>query len=477
MSTAPETFVHPLTERYASAEMSRIFSPATRYRTWRRLWIALAEAQRDLGLPIPAEAVDAMRAAADDIDLERAAELERELRHDVMAHVRLFGEAAPPAAGWIHAGATSCFVTDNGDLLLQRDALRLVRSRLLACIARLAEFARAHKDTPTLGFTHFQPAQPTTVGKRATLWIQDLLLDLEDVDFRLDRMRFRGIRGATGTQASFVELFEGDTDKVDRLDLAVAKAFSFERRFGVTGQTYPRKVDYGVLAALAGTAASASKFANDVRLLQHLREVEEPFGESQIGSSAMPYKRNPMRSERINALARHAILLSLDPAFTAATQWLERTLDDSANRRIAIPEAFLTIDAVLLLVHQVAAGLRVNRVVIRERLARELPFVATEALMMRAVRGGADRQEVHERIRRHAVASAERAAETGGAPDIVDRLAADDAIGLQEAEIRDALRPELHVGRAPAQVEVFLGEAVAPVLEGTEWGPVPEPSV
>jgi adenylosuccinate lyase len=477
VSAAPETFVHPLTGRYASAEMSRIFSPATRYRTWRRLWIALAEAQRDLGLPIPPEALDAMRAAADDIDLERAAELERELRHDVMAHVRLFGEAAPPAAGWIHAGATSCFVTDNGDLLLQRDALGLVRSRLLACIARLADFARTHKDTPTLGFTHFQPAQPTTVGKRATLWIQDLLLDLEEVDFRLDRMRFRGIRGATGTQASFVELFEGDTAKVDRLDQAVAKAFAFERRFGVTGQTYPRKADYGVLAALAGVAASASKFANDVRLLQHLREVEEPFGDAQIGSSAMPYKRNPMRSERINALARHAILLSLDPAFTAATQWLERTLDDSANRRIAIPEAFLTTDAVLLLVHQVAAGLRVNRVVIRERLARELPFVATEALMMRAVRGGADRQEVHERIRRHAVASAERAAETGGAPDIVDRLVADDAIGLEEAEIRDALRPELHVGRAPEQVEVFLQEAVAPALEGTEWAPVPEPSV
>jgi adenylosuccinate lyase len=477
VSDAPESFVHPLSERYASAEMCRIFSPAMRYRTWRRLWIALAEAQRELGLPIPAEAVDQMRAAADDIDLARAAELERELRHDVMAHVHLFGEAAPAAAGWIHAGATSCFVTDNGDLLLQREALGLVRSRLLACVARLAEFARVHRDTPTLGYTHFQPAQPTTVGKRATLWIQDLLLDLEDIDFRLERMRFRGVRGATGTQASFVELFEGDAAKVDRLDHAVAKAFSFERRFAVTGQTYPRKVDYAVLASLAGVAASASKFANDVRLLQHLREVEEPFGDAQIGSSAMPYKRNPMRSERINALARHAIVISLDPALTAATQWLERTLDDSANRRIAIPEAFLTVDAVLLLLHQVAAGLRVNRMVIRERLERELPFVATEALLMRAVRAGADRQEVHERIRRHAVASAEAAAETGGPPDIVTRLGADDEIGLDEAQLRDALRPELHVGRAPEQVDAFLAEAVAPVLEGTEWGPMPEPSV
>ncbi len=472
-----ERFVHPLTGRYASEEMSRVFSPMTRFRTWRALWIALADGEREQGLPIPAEALDAMRASADDIDLERAAELERELRHDVMAHVRLYGEAAPAAAGWIHAGATSCFVTDNADLILQREALRLIRSRLLACIARLSDFARTHRATPTLGFTHFQPAQPTTVGKRATLWIQDLVLDLEELDHRLDALRFRGVRGATGTQASFLELFEGDAQKVDRLDDFVARAFGFERRFAVTGQTYPRKADYALLAALAGVAASASKFANDVRLLQHLREVEEPFGDAQVGSSAMPYKRNPMRSERINALARHAIVLSLDPALTAATQWLERTLDDSANRRIAVPEAFLCVDAILLLVHEVAAGLRVNRAAIRERLARELPFVATEALLMRAVRDGGDRQEIHEAIRRHAVAAVERAAETGAEPDLVARLAGDPAIGLDEVAIRDVLRPELHVGRAAEQVDAFLAADVAPLLEGSGWGPMPEPSV
>jgi len=477
VSDPSEAFVHPLAGRYASAEMSRLFAPATRFRTWRRLWIALAEGQRELGLPIPPEALDQMRAAADDVDLDRAAELERELRHDVMAHIRLFGEAAPAAAGWIHAGATSCFVTDNADLVLQRDALGIVRSRLLACVARLAEFARTHRATPTLGFTHFQPAQPTTVGKRATLWIQDLLLDLEEVDHRIAGLRFRGIRGATGTQASFVELFEGDTGRVDRLDEGIARAFGFERRFAVTGQTYPRKADYALLAALAGIAASASKFANDIRLLQHLREVEEPFGDAQIGSSAMPYKRNPMRSERINALARHVMVLSLDPAFTAATQWLERTLDDSANRRIAIPEAFLATDAVLLLVHQVAAGLRVNRAVIRDRLERELPFVATEALLMRAVRAGGDRQDLHERIRGHAVASAERAADTASAPDIVERLAGDPAFGLDEAAIREVLRPELHVGRAPEQVDRFLENDVAPVLADTDWGEVPEPTI
>ncbi len=473
----PETFVHPLTERYASKEMSRIFSPATRFRTWRRLWIALADAQRELGLAIPGEAVEQMRAAEADIDLDRAVELERELRHDVMAHVRLFGEDAPAAAGWIHAGATSCFVTDNADLILQREALRLVRSRLLACVARLSEFARSHRATPTLGFTHFQPAQPTTVGKRATLWIQDLLLDLEEVDHRLHALRFRGVRGATGTQASFLELFDGDAERVDRLDESVARAFEFPRRFAVTGQTYPRKTDYALLAALAGVAASASKFANDIRLLQHLREVEEPFGGAQVGSSSMPYKRNPMRSERINALARHAIVLSLDPAMTAATQWLERTLDDSANRRIAIPEAFLSVDAILLLVHEVAGGLRVNRTVIRERLARELPFVATEAVLMRSVRAGGDRQRVHEVIRRHAVAAAERAAEAGGEPDLVERLAQDPAIDLDEAAIREALRPELHVGRAAEQVDAFLATEVEPLLEGSDWGSMPEPTV
>ncbi|MEN8375927.1 MAG: adenylosuccinate lyase [Gemmatimonadota bacterium] len=476
META-DTFQHPLTGRYASREMSGIFSPHARFRTWRRLWTALAQAQSDLGLDIPAEALSQMRATQDDIDLARAAELERETRHDVMAHVRLYGEAAPAAAGWIHAGATSCFVTDNADLILYRDALRLVRARVLACVDALARFARAHRATPTLGFTHFQPAQATTVGKRATLWLQDLLLDLEEIDFRLGALRFRGIRGATGTQASFLELFDRDASKVDRLDDAVAAAFDFERGFGVTGQTYPRKVDYALVATLAGVAASASKFSHDVRLLQHLREVEEPFGAAQVGSSAMPYKRNPMRSERIGALARHAIALSLDPAMTAATQWLERTLDDSANRRIAIPEAFLSVDAILLLVHEVAAGLRVNEAVIEARLRRELPFVATEAILMRAVRAGGDRQQLHETIQRHAVASAEHAAATGEPPDLPDRLAADPALALTAEEIRQTLRPELHVGRAPEQVDAFLAAEADPVLAAAELAPMPEPTV
>ncbi|HUF28853.1 MAG TPA: lyase family protein, partial [Gemmatimonadaceae bacterium] len=336
-TAAETTWQNPLIERYASPAMCRVFSPATKFRTWRRLWLALAEAQQELGLDIPAGALAAMRDHLDDVDLERAAELERRFRHDVMAHVYLFGEAAPAASGVIHLGATSAFVTDNTELLQHRDALELVQRRLISCIRVLAEFARRQKDVPTLGYTHFQTAQPTTVGKRATLWVQDLLLDLEETVHRLGTLRFRGARGTTGTEASFLQLFGGDGAKVDEMNRRVAAKMGFERVYAVTGQTYPRKADYAFLAALAGIAASASKFANDLRLLQHLREVEEPFESDQIGSSAMPYKRNPMRAERINALARHVITLSLDPAFTAASQWLERTLDDSANRRIAIP--------------------------------------------------------------------------------------------------------------------------------------------
>jgi len=459
---------NPLTERYASAEMSALFSEAWKFGTWRRLWLALAESQRELGLGIAPEAIAAMRAHLDDIDLERAAELERRFRHDVMAHVHLFGEAAPEARAVIHLGATSAYVTDNTELLQQREALRLVRRRLVACVAALADFAREHRALPTLGFTHFQTAQPTTVGKRATLWIQDLLLDVEEIDHRLATMRFRGVRGTTGTEASFLELFDGDGAKVDALNARIAGKMGFGRLYGVTGQTYTRKSDYALLAALAGIAASASKFANDLRLLQHLREVEEPFEKEQIGSSAMAYKRNPMRSERINALARHVIVLSLDPAVTAATQWLERTLDDSANRRIAIPEAFLGIDAVLILLHNVSSGLVVRPAVIRHRLEQELPFLATEAILMQAVRRGGDRQTLHEQIRRHAVAAANRMKDEGAVNDLIDRIAGDDAFGLGRAEITGVLDPVRHIGRAPEQVDAFLRDHVQPILDAAQ---------
>ncbi|HEX2165896.1 MAG TPA: adenylosuccinate lyase, partial [Longimicrobiales bacterium] len=386
MIEGPDTgYRNPLVERYASREMSAIFSPAFKFRTWRRLWLALAEAEQALWLEIPDSAISAMRAQLDNIDLARAAELEKRLRHDVMAHVHHFGEVAPDAKAFIHLGATSAFVTDNTELLQHRDALLLVRRRLLACIAALAAFAREHRALPTLGFTHFQPAQPTTVGKRAALWIQDLLLDLEEVDFRLTNVRFRGVRGTTGTEASFLELFNGDGSRVDELNRRIATAMGFDRLYAVTGQTYTRKTDYAYLASLAGIATSSSKFAHDIRLLQHLKEIEEPFEDEQIGSSAMAYKRNPMRTERITALARHVIALTIDPAFTAATQWLERTLDDSANRRIAIPEAYLGIDAVLLLQHNVSAGLVVRPGVIRRHLDEELPFMATETILMHAV--------------------------------------------------------------------------------------------
>ncbi|HEY0306457.1 MAG TPA: adenylosuccinate lyase, partial [Longimicrobiales bacterium] len=392
-------YQNPLIERYASDEMSRIFSAATKFSTWRRLWLALAEAQQELGLPISDEALGAMRAHLDDIDLKRAGELEKRFRHDVMAHVHLFGEAAPAAKAVIHLGATSAFVTDNSELMQHEQALRLVLRRLISCISALADFAKRHRDLPTLGYTHFQPAQPTTVGKRAALWLQDFVLDVEEVEHRLNTLRFRGIRGTTGTEASFLELFDGDHAKVEELGRRVAQKMGFGQLYGVTGQTYPRKSDYAFLATLAGVAASASKYAHDLRLLQHLKEIEEPFEKEQIGSSAMAYKRNPMRAERITGLARHVIALTIDPAFTAATQWLERTLDDSANRRIAIPEAYLATDAILLLTHNVSAGLVVRPEVIRRHLEEELPFMATEAILMHAVRAGGDRQELHERIR------------------------------------------------------------------------------
>ncbi|HEU0078713.1 MAG TPA: adenylosuccinate lyase [Longimicrobiaceae bacterium] len=461
-----DRYSNPLTERYASPEMSRIFSPAFKFGTWRRLWLALAEAERELGLPIPDEAIAGIRAHLDDFDLKRAAELEKQLRHDVMAHVHHLGEQAPEARAIIHLGATSAYVGDNTDLIQHREALKLVRRRIVNSVAALAEFAREHRDLPTLGFTHFQPAQPTTVGKRATLWIQDLLLDLEEVEFRLDTLRFRGVRGTTGTQASFVDLFEGDGARVERLNRLVAEKMGFaDRLYGVTGQTYTRKTDYACLSTLAGVAQSASKFANDVRLLSHLKEVEEPFEEHQIGSSAMAYKRNPMRSERIGALARHVIALTIDPAFTAASQWFERTLDDSANKRIAVPEAYLATDAVLLIVHNVASGMVVYPEMIRRHLMEELPFMATENLMMRAAKRGGDRQELHERVRVHSIAAGREVKQHGRPNDLMDRIAADPAFGVTRAELEEDLRPELYVGRAPEQVDEFLQEWVRPALE------------
>jgi adenylosuccinate lyase len=460
-------YTNPLVERYASAEMSRIFSDAFRFVMWRRLWLALAESQAELGIGIPESALAEMRANLENIDLRRAGELERRLRHDVMAHVHHFGEVAPSARAFIHLGATSAFVTDNTELLQHRMALQLVRQRMMACISALAGFAHQHRALATLGFTHFQTAQPTTVGKRATLWIQDLLLDIEDLDHRLATLRFRGVRGTTGTEASFLALFDGDHAKVQGLNQRVAQRMGFDRLYGVTGQTYPRKSDYAYLAVLAGVATSASKFAHDLRLLQHLKEVEEPFESEQIGSSAMPYKRNPMRAERMTALARHTIVLSLDPAFTAATQWLERTLDDSANRRIAIPEAYLTTDATLILYHNVAKGLVVHPAVIRRHLQDELPFLASEAILVLAVRRGGDRQDLHERIRKHAMAAQARVKDLGETNDLIERIAADPAFRLSREELDALLDPARHVGRAPEQVDAFLRDYVQPLLDTT----------
>ena len=457
-------YQNPLTERYASEEMSSIFSAAEKHANWRRLWIALAEAQAELGLPVSNEAIQQMRDHITDIDFTRAAELERRFRHDVMAHVHLFGEVAPLARGVIHLGATSAYVTDNSELLQQEQALRLVLRRVVSCIAALAKFAEQYKDLPTLGYTHFQPAQPTTVGKRATLWIQDLILDVEELEHRLETIRYRGIRGTTGTEASFLELFDGDHAKVEELGRRVAEKMGFAQLYAVTGQTYPRKADYALLASLAGLATSASKYAHDLRLLQHLKEIEEPFEKEQIGSSAMAYKRNPMRAERITGLARHIITLTIDPAFTAATQWLERTLDDSANRRIAIPEAFLATDAMLILVHNVSSGLVVRPAVIRRHLQDELPFMASEAILMHAVRAGGDRQELHERIRQHAMAAADVVKDKGESNDLAERIGTDAAFGMSRAQVAEVLDPARHTGRAVQQTESFLREHVQPIL-------------
>ncbi len=464
MRVPDDSYQNPLIARYASDEMARIFSPLFRARTWRQLWVALAEAERELGLEIGAEAIADMRANLDRVDLERIAEIESEVRHEVMAHIHHFGEVAPAAHGVIHLGATSAFVMDNADLIQHREGLKLVRRRLLSLISALRDQALRHREVATVGYTHLQPAQPTTVGKRVSLWIQDLLLDLETIEFRLAKLCFRGARGATGTEVSFLTLFGGDGAKVDRLNARIAAKMGFEQLFPISSQTYSRKVDAFLLGALSDVAQSLSKFANDIRLLQNFGELQEPFGKAQVGSSAMAHKRNPMRCERINALARHVIVLALDPAITAASQWLERTLDDSANKRIAVPEAYLASDAVLLLAHNVAAGLEVHPEVAARRLAEQLPYLAAEPVLLEAARRGGDRQELHERIRRHAIAAVERA-RSGQPSDLVERLAADPAIGITREELEAMLTPNAMVGRAPQQVERFVAERVDPILD------------
>lgn len=460
-----DIYESPLASRYASREMLYIFSPDNKFSTWRKLWIALARAEKELGLPITDEQIAEMEAHVYDIDYEHAAEMEKKLRHDVMAHVHAYGRVCPKAMPIIHLGATSCYVGDNTDIILMRQGLELIRAGLVNVIDRLAKFAEKYKSLPTLGFTHFQPAQLTTVGKRATLWMQDFLMDLDEVDCRISKLRLLGSKGTTGTQASFMELFNGDHEKVKRMEEMIAAEMGFEGVYPVTGQTYPRKVDTCVLTALSGVAQSAGKFANDMRLLAHLKELEEPFEENQIGSSAMPYKRNPMRCERICALARYVIINAQNPAMTAYSQWFERTLDDSANKRISIPEAFLATDAILNICLNVASGIRVYEKVIARHIAEELPFMATENIMMDAVKRGGNRQELHERIRTHSMAAGAVVKEQGLPNDLVSRIASDPMFGLTEEEIRKNLDPSSYIGRAPEQVADFLRDWVAPVLE------------
>lgn len=463
-----DSYVSPLSTRYASKEMSYLFSPDKKFRTWRRLWIALAQAEKELGLNISQEQIDEMIAHQDDINYEVAEAREKIVRHDVMSHVYAFGQQCPKAEPIIHLGATSCYVGDNTDIIVMTEALRLVRSKLVGTVRILSGFAMKYKDLPTLAFTHFQPAQPTTVGKRTTLWIQDLLMDLEDVEYLLSQAKLLGSKGTTGTQASFLELFEGDHEKVKRLDDLIAEKMGYRSCYAVSGQTYSRKLDSRILAVLSGIAQSAAKFSNDIRLLQHLKEIEEPFEKNQIGSSAMAYKRNPMRSERIASLSRYVIIDSLNPCITEATQWFERTLDDSANKRISVPEAFLAVDGILNLYENVADGLVVYPKVILQHLNRELPFMATENIMMDAVKRGADRQQLHERIRVHSMAASRIIKEEGGENDLLDRIASDPAFGVTRAELDTAVSPEKYVGRAPRQTEDFLRETVHPVLEHYE---------
>ena len=458
------TYETPLNSRYASPEMQYIFSPDRKFTTWRKLWVALAESEMELGLPITREQVDELKAHVDDIDYDAARRHEERVRHDVMAHVHAYGDVCPNARGIIHLGATSCYVTDNADILMLRDALKLVREKVVEVLRRLRRFAWEYKGMPTLGYTHLQPAQLTTVGKRACLWMQDLTMDLEEIDFALKSLKLLGNRGATGTQVSFMELFDGDGLKVDELEKKIAHKMGMDAVFAVSGQTYPRKLDSRVLDALAGVAQSAYKFAQDLRLLQSFREVEEPFEKNQIGSSAMAYKRNPMRSERICALSRHVMALTQDAFNTAATQWFERTLDDSANRRLSLPEAFLATDAVLELYANIASGMVVYPKMIARRVNENLPFMATENIMMEAVRLGCDRQVIHERLRVHSQEAATRMKRDGLESDLLERIANDPAFPMSHAQLTELLAPEKYTGRAEAQAERFITEAVDPIL-------------
>ncbi len=455
----------PLGSRYASKEMQYLFSPDMKFRTWRKLWIALAETEQELGLDITAEQIAELKEHAEDINYEVAQEREKIVRHDVMSHVYAYGQQCPKAAGIIHLGATSCYVGDNTDVIVMNEAMKLIRKKLVNVIAELAKFADQYKDLPTLAFTHFQPAQPTTVGKRAALWLQDLVMDLEDVQYQIDNAKLLGCKGTTGTQASFLELFDGDHEKCRALDRRIAEKMGYTGCFAVSGQTYSRKLDSRILNVLSGIAQSATKFSNDIRLLQHLKEIEEPFEKGQIGSSAMAYKRNPMRSERIASLARYVMVDALNPAVTAATQWFERTLDDSANKRISVPEAFLAVDGILSLYLNVVDGLVVYPKVIHQRLMKELPFMATENIMMDAVKRGGNRQELHERIRVHSMEAGKQVKVEGKENDLLERIAADETFGVTLDELKDILDPAKYVGRSPEQVTEFLTECVNPILE------------
>ena len=463
MST--DRYQSPLSERYASKGMQYIFSPDKKFRTWRRLWIALAETEKELGLNITQEQIDELKAHADDINYDVAKAREKEVRHDVMSHVYAYGVQCPKAKGIIHLGATSCYVGDNTDIIIMTEALKLVKKKLVNVIAELADFADKYKNQPTLAFTHFQPAQPTTVGKRATLWMQEFMLDLEDLDYVISTMKLLGSKGTTGTQASFLELFDGDNEKIDQIDPMIAEKMGFKECYPVSGQTYSRKVDTRVLNVLAGIAASAHKFSNDIRLLQHLKEVEEPFEKSQIGSSAMAYKRNPMRSERIASLSRYVMIDAMNPAITSATQWFERTLDDSANKRLSVPEGFLAIDGILDLCLNVVDGLVVYPKVIEKRLMSELPFMATENIMMDAVKAGGDRQELHERIRELSMEAGKNVKVEGKDNNLLELIAADPAFNLTLEELQKTMDPSKYVGRAPLQVDNFLNKVIRPMLE------------
>ncbi len=460
-----DRYQSPLSERYASKEMQYVFSPDKKFRTWRRLWIALAETEKELGLPITEEQIEELRAHADDINYDVAKEREKIVRHDVMSHVYAYGQQCPKAKGIIHLGATSCYVGDNTDMIIMSEALKIVRTKLVNVIAELADFAEKYKALPTLAFTHFQPAQPTTVGKRATLWMQEFAMDLEDLDYVAGTLKLLGSKGTTGTQASFLELFDGDQETIDKIDPMIAKKMGFETCYPVSGQTYSRKVDTRVLNVLAGIAASAHKMSNDIRLLQHLKEVEEPFEKTQIGSSAMAYKRNPMRSERIASLSRYVMVDALNPAITSATQWFERTLDDSANKRLSVPEGFLAVDGILDLCLNVVDGLVVYPKVIEKRLMSELPFMATENIMMDAVKAGGDRQELHERIRELSMEAGRNVKEKGLDNNLLELIAADPAFGLSEEELKKTMDPSKYVGRAPIQVENYLNQVIRPLLE------------